>query len=359
MRRPLTGIAAVVGSVLLFYAIAPEPKGERQFGVGFFDRDPAVVAARTQLWALGDSVRLLTWDLIRVNAWETARALPTESAPTKFVALPGVHPNVVKSFEAAARAAFAEVPAPRVPLRVVLMATEEQGGFYRKYAVLPQEASQPCVVVLTVSPRARNLQPSRFDRLLATCGFYARFGRPSAAMQQWLERTRGTAAIFDSTELVTGSTRPRRTLQGSSIGFSPAIAMCLAGKDEGCVGTVVDPLGTAGQRQLIPPNERTSAVIATYPMTMSSTPENTLASIRAFVGDARFEQLWTTDADPAVGFEKVTGEHIAVFARPRLLNEYLPHEPGPLRGALDLVFGLSLGAAAAVWAIRRSRRERS
>jgi len=359
MKRALSGVAAVVGSVLLFYAIAPSPNSDWRMGFGFFDRDPAVFQARNQLWALGDSVRALTWELSRVTAWEAARALPNESAATKFVAVPGVHPSVAASFEAGARAAFAELGVPRVPLRIVLLATDEPGGSYRKYVVLPQEETQPCVVVVTVSPRATNVRPSRIDRLLSTCGFYGKFGRPSVAMQQWLESTQGAAAKVDSAELGIDSTRERRVLEGAEVAFYPAIAKCLAGDDAGCAASVVDPRGAIGQRPLVPPTERTAPVIASYAIPSTSAPENTLARIRAYVGDARFAQIWTTDADPAAGFQTVTGEHIAVFARPQLLNEMMPHEPGPLRGGADLLFGLGLGAAAAVWAIRRTKRERS
>lgn len=359
MKRAVRGIATVVGSVLLFYAIAPTPNTDWRSGYGFFDRDPAVFQARNQLWALGDSVRALTWELSRVTAWEAARALPNESAATKFVAVPGVNRSTAANFEVAARAAFAELGAPRVPLRIVLLATDEPGGYYRKYVVLPQAESQPCVVVVTVSPRATNVRPSRIDRLLSTCGFYGRFGRPSAAMQQWLERTQGAVAKIDTAELVFGSTRERRVLEGVNVAFYPAIAKCLAGDDDGCAASVVDPLGVIGQRPLVPPTERTSPVIASYAIPIASSPENTLARIRAYVGDARFERIWTTDADPAVGFQTVTGEHIAVFVRPQLLNETMPHDPGPLRGGADLLFGLGLGAAAAVWAVRRTKRERS
>lgn len=359
MKRVLTIGGAFVGAVLLFYLIAPTPGAGEDFRVDMFDRDPAVARARAEFWATGDTVRALDVAHQRTAAWEEARALPRTAARTGVIVRPGLDERTARNFEQAAQAELASFGATTVPLRIVLKRGEGLSGAYRKLVVLPQDSTQPCVVVVLIPERARNLRANGADRMISACGFYGRFGYPGAGMEQWLADTRGIAAARDTFVRIAERAREREALRGSNIGFEPAAASCLAGRDDDCASAILDPRQFWNPSRIVPPTDRTRLVLATYANWGNWGPGPTLARLRDFVGDARFQQIWSSSATPAEAFQQATGEHVAVFARPILLEESLPHHPGPLRGGLPLLFTLGIGASAALWAIRRTRRERS
>lgn len=357
--RRFLPLAAVLATVLAFYAIAPTPGDGRSFGLSVFDRVPAVAAAFEAQQRLGDTLRAVTFALQRQVAWETARAIPAGSASSDFVVLPGVPADIAKNFEQRAREQFARYPQPRTPLRVVIDVAGLETFGYRKHTVLPETEAQPCVVIVGISPKARSLSPADGDRLLGACGFYARFGRPGEGMLQWLEESRGVSASIDTSEGLRARRRTPRKFSGAEIGYSAPEAACLAGRDEGCAEAILDPFGLRTWKPIAVPSEQAIAVIASSPSSGLSWPGNILANLRAHVGDARFQEIWSSSERLDQAYETATGEPIAVFARKLLLLDAYPHKPGPLRGGLPLLLGLGIGLSAAVWAITRTRRERS
>ncbi len=357
IRRFLT-LAAVPATVFAFYTIAPKP-GERQsLRLSVFDRLPAVSSAYVEQSRLADTLRAVTFALQRTVAWEVARAVPAGPSLTDVVVLPGVPSDVAQHFAKRAREQFARYAQPRVPLRVVISANDQALG-YRKYTVLPQTQAQPCVVVIQISPKVRGLPPADGDGLIGACGFYAKFGRPGSGMLEWLKNSRGIAAAIDTSAGMSPRRQTREKLAGAEIGFSAFEAACLAGRDDGCVAAVLDPLGAQQSRPIIVPTEQTIGVFSSGPSSGQYVPGNTLANLRAHVGDARFQDIWSSSERVDQAYETATGEHIAVFARKLLLLDTYPHKPGPLRGGLPLLLGLSIGLTAAAWAIAHTRRERS
>lgn len=359
MRRHLLAVVAIVGAVVAFYVIAPAPGTSGFEREGIFARDRDVAAARANVYALGDTLRAVNAALLRARAWERARAVAPDPALTKVITVAGIAPLTARSFEDAARAEFAALEAPRVPLRVLLVPDSQLTNDYRKQTVIPQTAEQPCVVLVSISPRARNLRVGTGDRLLGACGFYAKFGRPGQGMQSWLETTRGVGASVDTVLFEPRRPDRRNKLQGSEIGMAPADAACLAGDDDGCAQSVLDPYGFWLAQPILPPNERTAAVLISFSSSGRYGPGRLLARLREHVGDAAFQKIWVSAEPLSDAYKTTTGEHIAVFARPILLSQTLPHTPGPLRGGLPLLLGLGIGVTAAVWAIKRTRRERS
>lgn len=358
MIRRLLGVAAGIVTVLAFYFIAPTPGEGEYLRISAFDRQPEVASAFEEMRRVNDTLRAVTFALQRSRAWEAARSLAADAAASKFVALKNVPPDVARAFEEAARAEFAMVPQAKTALRVVLQTSDEQVG-YRKYVVLPQTDAQPCVILIQFRASTRGLRPIAGDRLLGVCGFYARFGRPGAGMQEWLESTRGVAATIDTSPGMRPRRRTREKLVGANIGFAAAEAACLAGRDEGCVQAVLDPFDFRQSSLIVEPSERTRGVFASFPSSGLYGPGSTLANLRAHVGDQRFQEIWSSAQMVDEAYQTATGEHIAVFARQLLLLDLYPHTPGPLRGGLSLFLGLTIGVTAAVWAIKRTRRERS
>lgn len=359
MIRRLAGPAAVLGAVLAFYLIAPDPVDGDPYRTGAFARNTEVRAANRRVWHLGDTVRALNAAVQRAAAWERARSLAPDPAPTKLIMLPGIEPRRARAFEQDVRAEFAALGVPRVPVRIVLLADSQLSAQYRKSTVIPQHDSQPCVVVVAISGRGRADGAFEDDRLLGTCAFYAKFGQAGSGMRAWLEASRGIAAGIDTALPRTQAPRTLRKLTGGLIGQLPAEAACLAGNDDGCAESVLSPLDIRSIKPIVPPSERTAGVFVSFNGSNRYGPGSLLAEMREFVGDQRFEQIWTSSEDPATAFKTATGEHIAVFARPILLREALPHEPGPMRSGLPLLLSLGVGATAAALAITRTRRERS
>jgi hypothetical protein len=358
MIRRFVLLAGIIVTVLAFYAIAPDPGEGDPFRLSVFDRQPAVASAFRNLSRVGDTLRAVTFALERQRAWETARALPARAALTDFVVMPGVPADIARKFEQRAREQFARFTEPRTPLRVVLTSSEDAFG-YRKYAVLPETESQPCVIVVGISTKARGIGPGDGDRLLGACGFYAKFGQPGGGTLAWLKDSRGVSAAIDTISAMGPRPQTRRTLKGADIAFSSGEAACLAGRNEGCVDAVLDPFELQRSRPIILPTDQSLGVFPSGPTSGLSGPGNTLANLRAHVGDARFQEIWSSPQTLDQAYETATGEHIAVFARKILLLENYPHKPGPLRGGLPLFLSLSLGLTAAAFAITRTRRERS
>lgn len=358
MRRflPLLSIVIVVAA---FFAIAPAPGAERNDLFGIFVRDPQVAAAQRELQARSDSLRSVNTALARTLAWETARSLPESDAPMAFTVSGEVEPEAVRAFRALAEAQFAALPNPRFRVRVVLRQQADRRALYTKTIVLPQAADQPCVVIVTVPRQPPRNRPMEGERIMGTCGLYARFGYPGTGMQTWLEETRAVAAITDTAHTPPPTRKQRRKFTGGLIGSAPDEAACVAGYDSGCAVFVSNPYDIRGLRPIIPPNERTRAVVASYGGPANYGNGRILADIRDHVGPARFEEIWRSSQSLPEAFEAVTGEHIATWVRPQLLADVEPHHPGPFRDGPSLLFGLSLGVLASVRAITKTKRERS
>ena len=360
MRRLLIPAALVAIAVAGFVAIAPpvdDVVTERQRRP---DSDSAVAQARAEYQARNDSAIALSRALEAAVALEAARGIRRSSAPTEFSADPEISAIVRTEFAKVAEAQFASMGTAKVPVRVVLAAMDEVGAGYRHVAVLPERAGEPCVSVLQIDPDRQVERPAANDRLAGICGFYARYGLPGRGVLSWIDSTYSLSFSLD----VVPPARPRdrrrlERLVGEYVALAPATAACLAGRDEVCGVAISGSDWTIVPRSRLLETQGNERVLRSSPWAPNWAPSSYIARLRDHVGDEAFTRIWASDATPPLAYEQVTGESFAVFARPLLLEELHPHQPGPLHAGLPLALSLTVGALCAAWAIGRTRRERS
>lgn len=233
-------------------------------------------------------------------------------------------------------------------------------GSYTLIAVLPRDHSEPCsVVVLLPVERPRDLEPTRSERLIGTCGFYARFGAPGRGMSEWLLATRGVHAMTDSARERIGNGVLHR-IGPEDAWASPETSACAAGDMQMCTAAF------DGSRWMQSLYSRDSALTESTRVTVRMTafarqwvPGRNFSDLREAMTDERFAKFWQHEGDPIAAYEAVEGRSIGYFVRDRLLLEVEPHRPGPLHADLPTALGVAIGALAAALAIRLTKRQRS
>ena len=356
MKRWAVWIAGAVGALVLARVVLPKASEmtERR-------RESAPVAAvRDTVDHLQDSIRALSLVRDRYLAQSVAARLPRSSAGFVASSDRDVPAAVLERFASIARTQLGNVDSLAMPVRLHAVADLNRGGNYLRAVVLPANAGEPCIVVLVLAARGQldRVQPQPRDRMLGTCGFYARFGPPGPGVTAWLRRTDGVYARGDVAEAEV--VERREAIDYRNVRESPLAASCAARRLESC-----ERLWESGEswaaRQI-----DTTALAAPVRHVLRMTPWSTyfypgtnLAELRRLMGDARFALLWQHEQEPAAAYEALEGRSIGEVAYQMLMQSVKAHEPGPLRAGLPLVLGLVVGAVAALWGIARAPRERS
>lgn len=357
MRRLLIPLAGAVAAAALFAALVPDDRTSDVYAM--LDRDAQVIAALRDVGAASDSLRRINGIIERAEMLAHATQLRRARTAFELTAAPDVPAATRQAFAERLAAEGAALGIPRVPVRVHVVQVDRLFGAYTRYVVLPREGDA-CVVVVATRRNQANLRPVAGDRLVGTCGLYARYGMPGAGMQEWLEADQGRSSGTDSVSAEFWSRRPRGR-QSSVIlsAFSPVTAACVAGNDAACERTLFgnEPMGLFATPA--PPTGPTRRVLRSSALANPQLPTVTLALLRQHLGEASFARLWASETAPAAAYPRLTGEPVAVFARAALRTEVVPHRPGPLHGGVPLALGLAFGAGMATWALRGTKRARS
>ncbi len=133
---------------------------------------------------------------------------------------------------------------------------------------------------------------------------------------------------------------------------------CAAGRLESCT-TVFD--GTQGAQTmwdsdaLLPPRRLTSALrVAMFPPFGSfSREDNSLAALRATLGDRRFAVLWRSAKEPAATFAAIEGAPLEELINNSLQRPWFRYRPGSGVGGWSLIVLLGAVAGFAGLAITR------
>lgn len=364
MRRLLMPAGFVTLAVVGFLAATPEPRQSDDPFAAALDRSSVVRAERALVSARRDSVGGLNRAISRIGARQLAdarvRALPADAGAYHVSVDADVPAASRDSFTAKIRREFASLPAePRVGLRVFVVSDSLRFRTYERSIVSPDAPDQPCVVLVNLGRRPGHpILPSAVDRIVGTCGFYARFGMPGAPMREWLAHTQGYSAISD--EPPRNPRYPARVrVAGRDIARAVPMVSCLAGRDDPCADVFSSAniwMGAGGAFSELPSAQ---GVFHAFPGWANSMVFTLLAQLRHSLGDERFGELWRSPLPAAMAYENLEGRHIATFVRAQLLKEFEPHRPGPLHAGLPLALGVAVGAGFGLLAIRAAARRRS
>lgn len=351
--------AAVVLAVLLLPAQrAGDPS---RFGVG-----PESESA-WRLWMdRSDSARTLQRVLDDAEALAQANARYARRGSGPLSVDPALPPEARTRFADAINAELASFPhANRGQVWVrVEFGARPTGGIDFTY-VLPVRPEQPCVVIVSLDRRyAARLTPSDRYPMLGPCAFFGRYGVPGEGMLGWLRETRSYPAMLERVPATLNrrpGSRDDATVFRNRIGVRQG---CAAGRLDWCeryfaAGPAwVDPT----PRQLfgfavnpVPPASRVSRAYPTFRRAGASN----LASLRDAIGDPAFLGLWRSAEDPITAYRKTQGRELGSAVRDAVVEEYGPHEPGPMPPALPLAAGLALATAAALAAVRLTPRRQT
>ncbi len=364
IRRALVPLGFVALAIGGFIWATPERRGPEDAFASELDRSAAVRMERATLRARRDSLggvsRAISRVLTRQLAERRARALPAGAGSYVLSVDPTVPAASRDSFTAKVRREFASLPASAlVPIVVQVVLDTVRYASYQRAVVIPDVAGQPCVVIVSVGGReGRSQLPNPVDRIVGTCGFYARFGMPGAPLRDWMHQTQGLSALSDEPPRQPRY-QARMRLAGRDIARAAPIAACLAGADDPCTDVFFSVNAWTGVRGPYAEVEGARGVFRAGPTWANAMAFTNLARLRVSLGDERFGQFWRSPLPPAMAYENLEGRHIATFVRSELLKEFEPHHPGPLHAGLPLALGVALAAGFGVLAIRRTPRDRS
>lgn len=362
MKRIVPWVILVAGAAMAFFVLVPKVSSTDRYGFNWRSRNPEIAVLQDTLEWRQDTVRTLIAVRERLLALDAARSIRGSTASLTFSSDADVSLPTRSAFTALVHAELAPLgDTMRHPLRVHFVRDTSLRGSYRRIAVLPQTATEPCVMVILVGGTAdRDVVPFPKDRMIGTCGFFATFGLPGRGMEQWLLESRGALALSDVAISRERESGERFRFSGSNVLMSPETAACAAGNDSVCVTLWAEPDWSRRFGRLDAAYvEATRYTVKASPFGAQRMPGRHLADLRAAMTDGPFAQLWQSDSAPIAAYAALEGRSIAGFVRGRILEEVEPHRPGPLHADLALVLGLGIGIGAALLAFRFTKRRRS
>lgn len=300
-------------------------------------------------------------DLERREERAIARAVIAETRRTgdlTVTADAAVPAETRAHFAAAARRELATAGAVRVPIVVHLAADTVKGQVYNyvRTVVIPRTATAPCGVTVTApTHRVAQMRLSDEDRLLGACAFYARYGRPSAGMLQWLVATRhASAGYLTAPPTIAGDTtmlslrqqyRELWTLRGCRAGELSTCATVFSPTREH-----VEPLLGSMERLRLAAAWEYGDAVAYFPGQVSDTysrmSHGLLAALAEELGPARFEALWSSADGPETAYERAEGRPVTQWLVARAERIVEPYRRGPAVPLVPWAIGLALLVAA-------------
>ncbi len=267
-----------------------------------------------------------------------------------------LEPRIQAEFDA-----LTEVPRSAIIVRLLVDTTERA---LRRAVVIPVDSTGPCVVYLRL-PSLLARHRAGDTQLLSACGFYAAFGPAGRGMTDWLTRTQLRTAGVHTAKALELSSDARNLKRMTPWRWTEWQALsCASGRLAACT-VLLD--GTQGQRvvwepynpdQILPPRRLTQSLrIAVFGgVGYRGNDDQTLAALRATIGDRRFAVLWQSARTPAATFAAIEGAPIEALLRSSLQPPGFTHRRGNGVGGWSLVVVLLATAGFAGLAIARSAR---
>ena len=360
-----------LGAIVLL--VPPADPAGRDWLASLYRDHPELWSAVRRVRAITRVETALEDAVARVDARERARTARQGAGPGLTFRMAAAIPAPLRAeIERAAREEIATAGpgALRHPVVVVAaLAEDPRPSRYLRWVVLPDEPTDPCVVIFRFSPAAIGTErPAVTDRVLGTCAFYAAFGAPGAGMSAWLrstsQRTAGyllpPAAIADDTARIVIS----RTSSGAT---SLPVRACAVGRAEACrrlFSPEQDRAGFASWDPYYwsPPRVVEVEEVAVFTSTSLSSEysrvsSGLLAAMVTAVGPAQFASIWRSAQPPEEAFQSQMGEPIEAWVQRHVAARIEPYHAGALPpGSRTLaVIVLIVGASAAGigWAPRR------
>lgn len=356
MRRWIIAVATTLTLAAIF--IVARARSSTPDAETLADRNPEIAAARALLRARNDTLQAWARAHNRASIVAGISNLRPSSAPFAVETRGPVSDGTRDAFAAAIEAELRQLPAQRVPIRLVLIADDGvRNEFFGQSFLRPQRAGEPCVIALRVSARAdANFVPRNGLQRLGPCGLYAIAGMPGPGIATWLDSTQARAALsYRESE---PTTVPDRRPLGNQVLALLAPLSCAAGRDASCELALLDPF--ADRRRL--PDVASNGgqmLVSTYYFELEGYPGDVVAALRASLGEERFARWWASELPPAEAYERITGERFARFAQAYLRPRVGDRSRGPLQTGLPTALGIVLATLLSAWAIRGTARARS
>jgi len=365
-RSLLALVGTVVVAIAAFAVIVPDrsQNTDYRWSSSWLSHIPEVAVAESLYEARWNSMIQLRALLRRLETRTAARALAPAAEMLAFTADPRLPADTRAEFAEAVRAEFSEYPAPMGRVRVHLaVASGSVPGRYERSVVLPSTVDDACTVIIDMPETASQVAPRKRQRLVGTCGFYARFGAAGSGMRAWLEETRGAAAATDLPSLggdgTHADTARRQRIEPSDVSFIPLAAACAADNDAAC--TALFGVRERGRRlatESTEVNAQARDVLRGDTFYFLSSARH-LAAMRAELGDARFTEVWRSAESPTAAYETLEGRTVGALVRAHLLQEAEPRRPGPLAARFPMLLGLAVAGLCGGVTVRVAQRRRS
>lgn len=357
MRRWIIAVVTTLTLAAIF--IVARARSNTPDAETLADRNPEIAAARALLGARNDTLQAWMQAHNRALIVTSISDLRPSDAAFAVETRGPVSPHIRDAFKAVIEAELRELPEPKVPIRLVLIADDGvRNEFFGQTFLRPQRAGEPCVVAIRVAARVdARFAPRNGLQRLGPCGLYAIVGMPGPGIASWLDSTRARAALsYRATEPTIVPDGGR--LFGRQILAALTPLSCAAGRDASCIPALLDP---HADRRRLPSVASVGGrtLVSTYYFEIEDYPGDVVAALRASLGEERFARWWASELPPAEAYERITGERFATFAQDYLRPRVGRRARGPLRADLPTALGILMAAALSVWAVRRTPRARS
>ena len=380
--KPIHCIVLAAGACAAF-AAAMLPPHEFVAAFSYSSRTKPLTFARDRAWTEARmAVRDLQDVILRDSVAAFVSSLPqSERARPQIIVDPAIPLNARALAQRLLLRAWnrLEIDSTRVPVAIVLVRAVSGGadsaylpGHGRGYVIPLDSANpiEPCISILRVQgdttvtteyvSKALTYGWSGYyqDTNYGPCPFYARFGRPGARIQKWLEQQGFHAAVNAGWNAEPSATRMNSNsiLQGGDYRFtSLAGRSCWLGDTSKCPGTILGPLERPGAPKRLAGFYTFGAVVDSHFDDMTFT---FLAEMVRKFGPEKFETFWASNKDPAVAFQNATGTGIGEYVHEWVNWKWGHTVSGAKVPAGNIGWGLAIAigclSAAAVVAGRRT-----
>jgi len=233
-------------------------------------------------------------------------------------------------------------------------------GYLTLHYALPTNATDACVTIYARNPkwmRGRPLYRPAAPALLGPCAYYARFGPPGRAVDEWLRHGGAALAITSPTYPPPVRSRPMpdrglglfMLMEGSDwwsvdqrLDFPLALNACRDGHAPSCRAFVMGPRGGDRALQALGVHSEQSWVVETRTAMF-------LSDLLTAIGPERFAAFWGASGTLGEAFQTAVGADLATWTE-RWAREHLGGRPSqPTVSVASL--GISLGLVAVFLAI--------